>query len=438
MANSEGGPYPHLPGTLRKRLDGWVRTKDTQRLTSDEARDEIIRALAGFRTNLDLEALIDVINFLTLRAAFMSFEPGRTEMDLGRRVEKHLEEMFAVPPDSADGQQYIRQLPAVVDAALTGLRRLAGTDAAPRPAGAQHKGDTMSTDASPSSRTKDVERLVGELLASPSARETGEIAIRHAGWYDSSFFAALDAFIARERAKPGGGLAPRLEVLPGYLQMVKKQADGGKIQRMEDDLAIGEAMERIRQMEQAVPAGDDRTALDEAVARHRELVQITPAGYHDRGVFLSNLAGALMQRFERFGAVGDLDEAISLVRTAMQAAPLGSAARADFLANLHVALMRKYEHTQAPGDRDQAIDAARLATRATPDGHPLRAIRLGGLGTALLRRYDQTHAAEDADEAVGVLRAALKVIPAGDAEHDKIASLLSVALLERSSRGRRA
>jgi tetratricopeptide (TPR) repeat protein len=292
--------------------------------------------------------------------------------------------------------------------------------------------------ASPSSRTRDVERLVHELLASSSVRETGEIAIRHADWYDASFFAAVDAFIARERAKPGGSLAARLAELPGYLRMVKMQVDGGKIQRMKDDLAIGEAMERIEQPEQAAPAGDDRAALDEAVARQRELVQLAPVGYHDRGVFLSNLAGALMQRFERFGSVGDLDEAISLVRTAMQAAPPGSAARADFLANLHVALMRKYQHTQAPGDRDEAIDAARLATQSTPDGHPLRGIRLGGLGTALLRRYDQTHAAEDADEAVGVLRAALKVIPAGDTEHDKIASLLSVALLERSGHARRA
>lgn len=140
MANFDGGPYPHLPGTLRKRLDGWVKTKDTQRLTSDEARDEIIRAMAGFGTDLDLEALIDVVNFLTFRAAFMSFEPGRTEMDLGCKVGKHLEEMFAVPADSAEGRQYIRQLPAVVDSALTGLLRLAGTGAASGLPGAQHKG----------------------------------------------------------------------------------------------------------------------------------------------------------------------------------------------------------------------------------------------------------------------------------------------------------
>jgi tetratricopeptide (TPR) repeat protein len=289
--------------------------------------------------------------------------------------------------------------------------------------------------ASPSPRTRDVERLVHELLASSSVRETGEIAIRHADWYDGAFFAAVDEFIAREKAKPGGGLAPRMEGLPAYLQMVTKQVAGGKRQRMKDDLAIGEALEKVRELEKTAPAGDDRAAYDKAVARHRELVQLTPADYPDRGIFLSNLAHALMQRFERFGAVGDLEEAISLVRTAMQAAPPGSAARADFLANLHVALMRKYELTQAPGDRDEAIEAARLSAQSTPDGHPREGNRLGGLGTALLRRYAQTHAAQDADEAVGVLRAALKVIPAGDAEHDKVAGLLSMALLERSGHG---
>ena len=289
-----------------------------------------------------------------------------------------------------------------------------------------------------SSRAKDVERLVGELLASHSARETGEIAIRHVGWYDSAFFAALDAFIARERAKPGGGLAPRLETLPGYLRMTKKQADEGKTQGMLDDLATGEAMDRIRQLEETGPAGDDRAALDEAVALCRRLVQITPADNHNSGIFLSNLARELTQRFDRFGAMGDLDEAISLVRRATRATPPGSAARADFLANLHVALRTKYEHTQVPGDRDKAIDAARLAAQGTPDGHPLQANRLGGLGTALLKRYDQTHAAKDADEAIATLRVALKATPAGDAEHDKIASLLGVALLERSGHGGRA
>jgi tetratricopeptide (TPR) repeat protein len=83
---------------------------------------------------------------------------------------------------------------------------------------------------------------------------------------------------------------------------------------------------------------DNSYTLNEAISLHRQTLQLQPAPHPDRSTSLSNLASALLIRFEKEGQGYDLDDAIFLHREALELQPSPHLYQSTFLDDLSSAL----------------------------------------------------------------------------------------------------
>jgi tetratricopeptide (TPR) repeat protein len=187
-------------------------------------------------------------------------------------------------------------------------------------------------------------------------------------------FADLDqAVTAAWRAVAAARTADHLSQAPFEFNLAS-----ALLVRFEATGAITDLNEAIRFAERAVAATSadhpDQSAflagLQDVIRATTATVSNTPLESTDRLVMLSNLANALVLRFQRTGAQEDLDEAIGAARQAVSAAPADHRSRALFLSNLANALQVRFQRTGAQEDLDEAISAARSAAEGTA-GSPL-------------------------------------------------------------------
>ncbi|MGW2997959.1 hypothetical protein ACWDA9_42155, partial [Streptomyces sp. NPDC001193] len=111
----------------------------------------------------------------------------------------------------------------------------------------------------------------------------------------------------------------------------------------------------------------------------------------------------LRLRFERTGDSGDLDAAVEVGRQAVEATPEGHPGRAVFLSDLADALVVRFDHGGDRADRDEAVGAWSAAASTVPSSVSLR---IGaGLSAALLlaRSGEGERAAQAAEEAVRLM-----------------------------------
>ncbi|MEU4466287.1 CHAT domain-containing protein [Streptomyces sp. NPDC024017] len=158
-----------------------------------------------------------------------------------------------------------------------------------------------------------------------------------------------------------------------------------------------------------------------------------------RGKELAHLAGALVRRFERDGAAGDLEEAVASARRAVETTPAESTVDLhDRQAMLGLVLLTRYRHTGHRTDLDQCVDSGRAVLALTDDivGGPPGEHRRGAL-TALCNRlrmrYLLTDDADDLEESVAAGREAARLQPPGTSD-EYLLTNLGLALWDRWAR----
>lgn len=158
-----------------------------------------------------------------------------------------------------------------------------------------------------------------------------------------------------------------------------------------------------------------------------------------RGKELAHLAGALVRRFERDGAAGDLEEAVASARRAVETTPAESTVDLhDRQSMLGLVLLTRYRHTGHRTDLDQCVDSGRAVLALTDDivGGPPgehRRSALIALCNRLRIRYLLTDDADDLEESVAAGREAARLQPPGTSDKH-LRTNLGLALWDRWAR----
>ncbi|MBE3012980.1 CHAT domain-containing protein [Microbispora sp. NEAU-D428] len=142
--------------------------------------------------------------------------------------------------------------------------------------------------------------------------------------------------------------------------------------------------------------------LDEAVETLSLAVTVALSRGGDVPEQQHRLGRALLDRFRRTGAPGDLSAAIEAARLAADAVP----GNGTYQWLLGAALCARFDVTQAPADLDEVVEANRRAVAAATPGHPDHAGFLGNLAGALNTRFERTGDAADLDEAIAAFQTA--------------------------------
>lgn len=174
--------------------------------------------------------------------------------------------------------------------------------------------------------------------------------------------------------------------------------------------------------------GADRD-LHESEAAGRSAVALIPEGDPNRRTALTNLANALRGRFTRTDRLELLSEAADILREAAQGAE-NPATRAMILSNLGITLGDRSVRTNSEADLNEAIEVLQDALARIPDGYPRAAHLLVNLGNALLRRYERTGSAEALAQSIEMLRDALRLAPSDFP--DRFVLMMSLATASKS------
>jgi tetratricopeptide (TPR) repeat protein len=127
---------------------------------------------------------------------------------------------------------------------------------------------------------------------------------------------------------------------------------------------------------------------------------------------LSNLAGALLERYDLAAQIADLETAVELLQEAVANTPAGDPDIGARLTNLAIALRnRQLRRRGGRGDLDRAVAAFEQALASTPDSAPDAAALHANLGNVLHQRFDVVRARGDLDRAVRELETALEHTP---------------------------
>lgn len=182
----------------------------------------------------------------------------------------------------------------------------------------------------------------------------------------------------------------------------------------------------------------DARLLDDAISGYQQALAATGPKAPVRATYLDNLGMALLDRYERSGAIDDADESVRLLRRARQATPCCSPALAGVLNNLGVALWSRSAHR--PADLPEALAAFEQAVAITPARSPDAPTYLDNLANALSDRYEGSGDPADLDKAVHAYEQAIAGLPASAPERLRIRANLAVGLLTRyrEARGREA
>ncbi|MEU9158074.1 CHAT domain-containing protein [Streptomyces sp. NPDC048417] len=219
--------------------------------------------------------------------------------------------------------------------------------------------------------------------------------------------------------------------------------------READRSATGEGVVRTRTfLADLLLAGYDttgsRTDLEECVGLYRQLLSAgvpdSEAGREERARLLSQLAGALVFRFEYAGDQADLDDSVAAMRESIALTPASGAetVRALRLGNLTGKLMVRAELLGSLADVNEAVTVGTEAVAlfgVFPDQTMLPSL-LSNLAGGLRRRYQMRGDEADLDTALDTLRRMLALSPKGAPEHVRALSNLGSCLLIADSAGR--
>lgn len=157
--------------------------------------------------------------------------------------------------------------------------------------------------------------------------------------------------------------------------------------------------------------------LDESIKAARQAVDATPENHPDVATRLNVLAMRLGERFDSFGAIGDLDYGIMAARQAVYATPKDSIYRAERLNNLGVDLGNRFRMTRSITDLEEAIEITREAVDAFALDHPNRADMLNTLSVRLGNRYQAIGTRGDLEESLQIARQAVEASSEGSPAH---------------------
>jgi tetratricopeptide (TPR) repeat protein len=167
--------------------------------------------------------------------------------------------------------------------------------------------------------------------------------------------------------------------------------------------------------------------LDAAVAAFDEVLTATPPNHPGWASRASNLAGALLTRFDRGARLIDLNRAIDVLRRLVDAIPPQDPRLSAFQHNLGSALARRHAHLRSSVDIADALMAHRAAIEGVPATAATRPDFLCGLATAYLQRFEERRDLSDADRAVRLLREGLDDLPHGHPSRASLQSTLAAA-----------
>ncbi|PNE34831.1 hypothetical protein AF335_08685 [Streptomyces eurocidicus] len=160
----------------------------------------------------------------------------------------------------------------------------------------------------------------------------------------------------------------------------------------------------------------DPADADAAVEAARRSVRATPAALPDRGVPLSLLGEALLERARWTRSPSDEEEAAGALEEARGLlAGHHPAALRKCLSELGHARTRRFDRTESLADLDAALDAFRDAVRQGPDD-PERAVDESHIGGLTLKRFALTGDQEDLAEALDRHRRAVRSLAGGDGD----------------------
>lgn len=145
-------------------------------------------------------------------------------------------------------------------------------------------------------------------------------------------------------------------------------------------------------------------AVEQAVAAHTWVVDRMPVDHVKRGRYLGNLGASLFSRFRAMGDPSSLDAAIVALRDAVRHAT--EVEQPLFLSNLATALVERYELAGAAVDLGLVFDSADRALRLLPDGHPWRCAVLTTLGRAHQSHHRHSGDPDALSQALHVLQEA--------------------------------
>jgi tetratricopeptide (TPR) repeat protein len=164
--------------------------------------------------------------------------------------------------------------------------------------------------------------------------------------------------------------------------------------------------------------------LAQAITHLTRAVEALPGDDPDAPAYWSNLAAALLDRYERASDRGDLDAAIAHLE---RACAMSGSPSDELLSNLGTALRMRAVADASLEDLDRALPLLRRAAAVDDD-------KLGNLGAGLLERFGMTGRVEDVDEAIRALRTAVEGTSRTDAALPSRLNNLGIALRERHLR----
>jgi tetratricopeptide (TPR) repeat protein len=177
-----------------------------------------------------------------------------------------------------------------------------------------------------------------------------------------------------------------------------------------------------------------RGDADQAVARLHRAVELAQGTDALPGM-LSNLAAALLERFDLAGQIADVDEAVNLLAVAVDASGPDSPERPSRLNNLAIALrLRHLRRRGDPSDLDRAVAAYEEALSATREADPEWPAYHANLGNVLHQRFDATGDPADLDRAVKHVETALVRMPESSPDRPIYLNNLSATLSARAER----
>jgi hypothetical protein len=145
-------------------------------------------------------------------------------------------------------------------------------------------------------------------------------------------------------------------------------------------------------------ASDDAQLLDAAI----DVLRAEAVGSGNGPRRLSNLAGALRERFLLASDTADIDEAVAAATESLRWTDERDPERAVRLSNQGAVLLARFDAIGQAADLSAAVDALRAATTAAEDG-----VYQSNLAAALISRYTVQGETADLDSAVDAARAAL-------------------------------
>jgi len=157
--------------------------------------------------------------------------------------------------------------------------------------------------------------------------------------------------------------------------------------------------------------------LDEATMYHRQVLTLRPAWNPDHSTSVNNLANAVFVRFQRLGRMEDLEEAIKYLRQALALHPPGHLHRSASLSNLASTVYIRFQQLGRMEDLEETITHHRQALALRPPGHPDRSDSLNSLANVVSSCFEQLGRMEDLEEVIVCRRQALAFHPPGHLNH---------------------